>query len=315
VNKNSKIYVAGHLGLLGSALLRKLKEHCFTNVITRARAQLDLTDKNAVNSFFRDESPEYVFLAAGLTGGILANKTRPADFLHINLAIQDNVFDASSKCKVKNLVFYGSSCVYPKNTEQPIKEESLLTGEIEETSEAYAIAKTCGLLACRAYNRQFKSNNFIALVPNSMYGPNDDFDHDNSHVLAALISKIHRAKLEGQDIVQLWGSGTPRREFIFCDDVADASIFAALSSSKLDNTHYNIGSGTDYSIKELANIIAEVIQYDGAIEWDKSKPDGVMRKKIDSSRFNDLGWKPKVSLIDGINMTYDWFLDQNKRVQ
>jgi GDP-L-fucose synthase len=306
--KDSRIYVAGHAGLLGSALVKKLKSKGYSDIITRNRNELDLTNQMAVNGFFKKEQPEYVFLAAGLTAGIVANKTYPANFFHTNIAIQDNVFQAARKYKTKRLIFYGSSCVYPKNCPQPIKEEYLLTGKIEETSEAYAIAKTAGIIACKSYNDQFKTNCFIALIPNSMYGPNDNFDPENSHVLSALLRRFHEAKSEGKEKVTLWGSGNPRREFIFNEDAAEASVFAMNNVEKLQNTHYNVGTGVDYSIKELAGIISKVVGYKVEIEWDATKPDGAARKLLDSSRFLRMGWKPSTDIEDGIKITYEWYI-------
>ena len=308
MDKDSKVYVAGHAGLLGSALVKKLKEKGFNNIVTRTHEELDLTNGKEVKRFFELNMPEYIFLAAGKTGGVMANKTSPAEFLHINIAIQDNVFEAAHKYEVKHLIFYGSSCIYPKYSKQPIKEEYLLTGEIEETSEAYAASKIAGIIACKAYNTQYNTNRFIALVPNSMYGYNDNFDKDNSHVMAALIGKIHDVKVEGKDKIALWGSGTPRREFLFCEDAADASIFAMENPEELENRHYNIGTGIDYSIKELANNIKSIVGYDGNISWDTNKPDGTPRKLLDSSRFFNLGWKPLVSLETGLHLTYKWYL-------
>lgn len=305
--KDSRIYVAGHAGLLGSAIVKKLRAKGYTDVITKTHGELDLMNQEAVNGFFKKEQPEYVFLAAGLTGGIVANKTYPVTFLHTNIVIQDNVFHAAKKYMVKHLIFYGSSCVYPKNCPQPIKEEYLLTGEIEETSEAYAIAKIAGIMACKSYNNQFKTNCFIALIPNSMYGPNDNFDLENSHVLSALIRRFHEAKVEEKEKITLWGSGNPRREFIFSEDVADASIFAMENAEKLQNSHYNVGTGTDYSIKEIAVIISQIAGYKGEIEWDKAKPDGAQRKLLDSSRFLHIGWKPSVNIEEGIRITYEWY--------
>ena len=308
MDKDSKVYVAGHTGLLGSALVKKLKEKGFNNIVTRTHEELDLTDGKEVKRFFELNMPEYIFLAAGKTGGVMANNTSPAEFLHINIAIQDNVFEAAQKYEVKHLIFYGSSCIYPKYSKQPIKEEYLLTGEIEETSEAYAAAKIAGIIACKAYNTQYNTNRFIALVPNSMYGYNDNFDKDNSHVMAALIGKIHDVKVEGKDEIALWGSGTPRREFLFCEDAADASIFAMENPGELESRYYNIGTGIDYSIKELANIIKSIVGYDGKISWDTNKPDGTPRKLLDSSRFLNLGWKHSVSLETGLRLTYKWYL-------
>ncbi len=307
--KDSKIYVAGHAGLLGSALIKKLSAEGYVNIITKTHDELDLTQQQAVDDFFRNEQPEYVFMAAGLTGGIMANKTYPATFLHTNIAMQDNVFEAAHKCGVKHLIFYGSSCIYPKESQQPIKEEYLMTGGIEETGEAYAIAKIAGVIACRVYNSQFKTNRFIALLPNSMYGPNDNFELENSHVLSALITKFHKAKMKKEDKIVLWGSGNPRREFIFSEDAADASIFAMMNADKLQNIHYNIGTGIDYSIKELAGLIAEIVRFNGEILWDTDKPDGTHRKLLDSSRFLNTGWKPSTTLERGLETTYQWYLN------
>jgi len=306
--KDSRIYVAGHSGLLGSALIKRLKAEGYSNIITKTHSELDLTYRAEVDNFFKKNQPEYVFLAAGLTGGIVANKTYPATFFHTNISIQDNVFEAANKYGVKHLIFYGSSCIYPKNSPQPMKEEYLLTGMIEETSEAYAIAKTAGIIACRSYNSQNKTNRFIALVPNSMYGPNDNFDPESAHVLSALIRKFHDARQEQKDDVVLWGSGNSRREFIFSEDVADASIFAMMNAGRLQNIHYNIGSGVDISIKELAGFIAGVAGFNGDVKWDMAKPDGASRKLLDSSKFSSLGWKSSVSLENGLRLTYEWYL-------
>ena len=308
MNPDAKIYVAGHTGLLGSALMKRLEKNGYQNITVKTHQELDLTNQQAVMDFFSDEKPEYVFLAAGKVGGIIANKTYRADFLHTNIAIQDNVFEAANKFGVKNLVYYGSSCTYPKLCDQPIKEEYLLSGPIEETSEAYAAAKIAGIIACKSYNIQYNTNRFVALVPNSMYGPNDNFEAENSHVLSALMAKFHKAKLEGLPTVELWGSGLPRREFIFSEDVADASIFAMQHANIFVNHHYNLGTGTDYSIKELAEKIAAITSYRGEIVWDISKPDGTLRKLLDSSKFLTTGWIPKVSFEDGLKETYDWYV-------
>lgn len=306
--KDSRIYIAGHTGLLGSALIKRLKAGGYSNIITRKHSELDLTCWTEVEGFFKKNQPEYVFMAAGLTGGISANKTYPAVFLHTNIAMQDNLFEAANKYDVKHIIFYGSSCVYPKNVQQPMKEEYLLTGEIEETSEGYAVAKIVGIFSCKTYNNQYKSNRFIALIPNSMYGPNDNFDTENSHVLSALIRKFHDAKKEGRDKVVLWGSGNPRREFIFSEDVADASMFAMENAHRLENIHYNIGTGIDYSIKELAGIISKIVGFEGNIEWDTTKPDGATKKLLDSSRFLTMGWKPAIPLKNGLKKAYEWYL-------
>jgi len=305
--KDSKIYVAGHTGLLGSAILKRLKSEGYRNILTITHKELDLIDQKSVEDFFKKEQPEYVFLCAGLTGGIIANKTYPATFLHTNIAIQDNIFQASHTYNVKHLIFYGSSCVYPKNCLQPIKEEYLLTGEIEDTSDAYAAAKIVGIIACKSYNNQYKTNRFIALIPNSMYGPMDNFDLENSHVLSALIKKIHEAKIGGWDKVILWGSGNPRREFIFSKDVADASVFAMKNAGRFQNTQYNLGTGIDYSIRELAEIVSRIVEFKGEIEWDTGKPDGASRKLLDSSKLLNLGWKPSTTLEEGLKTTYGWY--------
>ena len=314
-NKESKIYVAGHTGLLGSAILKKLNESGYVNVIIKTHDELDLTNQSAVDEFFKSEKPEYVFLAAGLTGGIIANRTYPAAFLHTNIAIQANVFESALKYDVKRLIFYGSSCVYPKDSLQPIKEEYLLSGQIEETSEAYASAKIAGIMACKAYNNQYKINRFIALIPNSIYGPNDNFDLESSHVLSALIRKIHEAKINKADKVVLWGSGNPRREFIFSEDAAAASIFMmSLNAENLKNRHYNIGTGIDFSIRELAGIISSTVGFKGKIEWDTSKPDGVQRKLLDSSVLLSLGFKPAIPLEKGLQITYNRYLENFSKV-
>jgi len=309
--KNSKIYVAGHTGLLGSALSRKLKERGYSRVITKAHTELNLTDKMAVFEFFSTEKPEYVFLCAGKVGGIVSNKTYPADYLHINIAIQDNIFEAAQKCEVKHLLFYGSSCVYPKFSPQPIKEECLLNAPLEETSEGYATAKIAGIIACKAYNQQYQTNRFIALIPNSMYGPYDNFDPDSSHVLSALIYRFHEAKISGTKSITLWGSGKPRREFIFSEDVAEASLFAMKHVERLENRHYNVGTGIDYSIKELTASVAETIGYEGKVLWDTSKPDGAAQKLLDSSKFLSFGWEPTVNIEEGLKRTYEWYLRQS----
>lgn len=310
--KEAKIYVAGHKGLLGSALVKRLKADGYQNIITKIHSELDLTNQESVDKFFKREQPAYVFLCAGLTGGIIANKTYPATFLHTNIAIQNNVFQSAQKYEVKHLIFYGSSCAYPKNCPQPIKEEYLLTGEMEKTSEAYAIAKISGIVACKAYNSQLKTNRFIALIPNSMFGPGDNFDPDKSHVMSALIRKFYDAKTDGKDRITLWGSGNPRREFIFSEDVADASIFAMENAERLRNMHYNLGTGIDYSIKEISGIISKIVGFEGEIEWDTTKPDGTPRKLLESKKFNQLGWRSQTALEEGLQMTYDWFLENEK---
>jgi GDP-L-fucose synthase len=306
-NKDSKIYVAGHTGLLGSATLKVLKERGFNNIITKTHSELELTDKIAVENFFKENSIDYVFLCAGKVGGIIGNKTNPASYLHENLLIQDNIFEMVNKYNVKNVIFYGSSCTYPKVCEQPMKEDYWLTGTIEETSMGYAAAKIAGIIGCKSYNNQYNTNKYICVIPNSIYGPFDNFDLVNSHVFSALIRKIDTAKEENKESLELWGSGNPRREFIFSEDVASASIFMMENADKLENRHYNLGSGRDFSIKELAQKISETVGYTGKIEWDTSKPDGTMKKMLDSSRFLELGWEANVSFEEGLKITYKWY--------
>lgn len=311
MRKSSRIYVAGHTGLLGHALIEALGERGYTDILTRTREELDLTDALSVDRFFKRERPECVFLAAGLTGGIVANIAYPATFLQTNMAIQNSVFQAAQKYDSERVLFYGSSCMYPKDCPQPMKEEYMLTGAMEKTSEAYAIAKAAGVIACRSYNAQYKTKRFLALVPNSLYGPYDNFELETSHVLAGLIRRLYEARIEGRERISLWGSGAPRREFLFSKDAAEASIFAVENADRLDNTHYNIGSGADCSIKELAEMAAVAIGYAGVIEWDRTRPDGAGRKSLDSSRFISLGWRPKVTLEEGLKITCGWFA-QNK---
>ncbi len=308
--KDSRIYIAGHTGLLGSALLGRLRRDGCCNLVTRTHTELDLTDRRAVFDFFSAETPEYVFLCAGRVGGIMSNKTCPADYLHVNIAIQDSVFEAALHHNAKHVVFYGSSCMYPKHSRQPMKEQYLMAGPVEPTSEAYAAAKTAGVVACKAYNQQYGANRFIALVPNSLYGPNDNFDLEHCHVLSALIRRLHEAKVAGAGSVTLWGSGTPRREFVFCDDAADASIFAVQHADRLENRHYNVGSGRDYSIRELAGLIAGIVGYEGDIHWDTTRPDGAARKLLDSSNFRRLGWQPATQIEEGLKRTYRWYQQQ-----
>lgn len=306
-NKNSQIYVAGHTGLLGSATLKVLRERGFKNIITKTHSELELTDKILVENFFKENTIDYVFLCAGKVGGIIGNKTNPASYLHENLLIQDNVFEMVNKYNVKNVIFYGSSCTYPKVCEQPMKEDHWLTGAIEETSMGYAAAKIAGIIGCKSYNNQYNTNKYICVIPNSIYGPFDNFDLENSHVFSALMRKIDTAKQENKESLTLWGSGNPRREFIFSEDVASASIFMMENADKLENKHYNLGSGRDFSIKELSQKISEAVGYTGKIEWDTTKPDGTMKKMLDSSRFLDLGWMPSVSFEDGLEITYKWY--------
>ncbi|WP_419777009.1 GDP-L-fucose synthase family protein [Malaciobacter marinus] len=308
--KDSFIYIAGHTGLLGSAILSQLRNEGYINLITKTHDELDLTKKDEVETFFMETKIEYIFLCAAKVGGILGNKTYPASYLHENLAIQDNIFELSIKYNIKNIIFYGSSCTYPKVCPQPMKEEYWMSGKIEETSMGYATAKIAGILASKVYNIQYNTNKFICLIPNSMYGKNDNFDLENSHVFSALIRRFHEAKENSDKDVTLWGSGKPRREFIFNEDVADASIFLMKNVHKLENRFYNLGVGIDYSIEELAQIIAEIVDFKGKVYWDTSKPDGVFRKLLDSSDFLSLGWEPKTDLKRGVKITYDWYKDK-----
>lgn len=305
MEKNSKIYVAGHRGLVGSAIVRNLKERGFTNLLVRTHKKLDLKRQEDVEKFFEQEKPEYVFLAAAKVGGIHANSTYPAEFIYDNLMIESNIIHSSYKNKVKKLLFLGSSCIYPKFAEQPIKEEYLLTGELEETNEAYAIAKITGIELCKFYRRQYGCD-FISAMPTNLYGINDNFDLETSHVLPALIRKIHEAKIANKEEVVIWGTGKPLREFMYVDDLADALVHLMLNYS--EEIHVNMGTGKDISIGELAEVVKEVIGYKGKIVNDLSKPDGTPRKLLDVSRLEVTGWKYKIELKEGIEKTYKWYL-------
>lgn len=307
MEKDSKIYVAGHRGLVGSAIVRKLEAEGYTNIITRTRAELDLLNQQAVADFFATEKPEYVFLAAAKVGGIMANKTYPADFIYQNLEVQNNVINNCHLHNVTKLLFLGSSCIYPKLAKQPIKEEYLLTGPLEPTNDAYAIAKIAGIMMCQSYNKQHGTN-YISLMPTNLYGENDNFDLETSHVLPALISRFHTAKENNAPSVTLWGSGSPMREFLHVDDLADASLF--LMNNYNDSEIVNVGTGEDVTIKELAETIRDIVGYEGVIEWDTEKPDGTPRKLLDVSRLHSLGWKHSINLSDGIQKTYDWYKTQ-----
>ena len=304
MNKDSKIYVAGHRGLVGSAIMRKLQQEGYTNIITRTHKELDLTNQAQTQEFFKKEKPEYVFLAAAKVGGIHANNTYPADFAYINIMIESNVIKASYDYGVKKLLFLGSSCIYPKLCPQPIKEEYLLTGPLEKTNEAYAIAKIAGLKMCQYFNRQYGTN-YISVMPTNLYGPNDNFDLETSHVLPALIRKFHEAKINNKPYVEVWGTGTPRREFLHVDDLADAVVY--LMNNYDENEPLNIGTGKDVTIKELAELIKEVVGYEGEIKFDTTKPDGTPRKLLDVSRLHNAGWEHKITLREGIENTYEWF--------
>ena len=300
----SKIYVAGHRGLVGGAVVRALEQQGFRKLIVRTHRELDLTDQSAVREFFDLERPDAVVMAAAKVGGIHANNTRPAEFIRDNLLIQDNVIDAAYRSAVGKFVFLGSSCIYPKLAPQPIKEDYLLTGALEPTNEWYAIAKIAGLKMCQAYRRQYGFN-AISLMPTNLYGPGDNFDLQNSHVLPALIRRFHEAKVRGDATMSIWGSGTPRREFLHVDDMADATVH--LLKTYDGEPIVNLGWGEDVTIRELAELVADVTQFRGRLVFDASKPDGTPRKLLDTTRLTGLGWKPKITLRFGIEQTYGWF--------
>lgn len=355
MNKNSKIYIAGHRGLVGSAIVRQLQQEGYNNLVCKTHHELDLTNQQAVNEFFALEKPEFVFLAAAKVGGIMANNTYRADFIYNNLQIQNNVIHASYVNNVKKLLFLGSSCIYPKNAPQPMSEDCLLSSELEYTNEPYAIAKIAGIKLCESYNIQYGTN-YIAVMPTNLYGINDNFDLENSHVLPAMIRKIYLAKLfdennytsitqnlqlddqtttqqlmeqlakygisknHDQTTLKLWGSGTPRREFLYVDDMADACVFIMNNVNFTDlinnpqeirNTHINIGTGEDLTIKELAQIIQKQLNYQGNIEFDTSKPDGTMKKLQDVTKLHQLGWKHKIELADGIRQMIVWYMNEH----
>ncbi len=304
MDRNAKIYVAGHKGLVGSAIVRNLKKRGYKNIITRTHGELDLKNQKAVEEFWRDEEPEYVYLAAAKVGGILANDQYPADFIYENLMIQNNVIKAAHDFNAKKLLFLGSTCIYPKNAPQPIKEEYLLSGFLEPTNEAYAIAKIAGLEMCKFFKRQY-GDNFISCMPTNLYGPYDNFDLKSSHVLPALIRKFHEAKEEGKPSVEVWGTGTPLREFLHVDDMADACIF--LMENYNGEEHVNIGTGEEVSIKQLAETVKEIIGYKGQLLFNSDKPDGTPRKLTDITKLHELGWKHSINLKEGIEDSYKWF--------
>ena len=304
MNRDSKIFVAGHNGLVGSAIVRELRTQNYNNILTVKHSDLDLTIQADVEKYFGDNKPEYVFLAAAKVGGIKANSDSPADFYYKNSMIQNNVINSAYKFGVKKLLFLGSSCIYPKNCPQPIKEEYLLSGYLEETNEAYAIAKISGLKMCQYYRRQYGVD-FISAMPTNLYGPNDNFDLETSHVLPALIRRFHEAKINNYPKVTLWGTGSPKREFLHVEDLANAGVF--LMKNYSEESHINVGTGVDLSIRELANIICETVDYTGEIEFDSTKPDGTMRKVLDVSKIQNQGWSHKVDLREGIEKTYEWY--------
>ena len=306
MDKDSKIYVAGHRGLVGSAIMRRLEIEGCKNLITRTHAELDLTRQERVEEFFCEERPDYVFLAAARVGGIYANNTYPAEFIYSNLTIQTNIIHASYVFKVKKMLFLGSSCIYPKNCPQPMKEEYLLGGPLEPTNEPYAVAKIAGIKMCQAYNRQYGTN-FLSVMPTNLYGPNDNFDLKTSHVLPALIRKFHEAKIKGLSEVEIWGTGSPRREFLHVDDLADACLFLMNNYNKSEII--NIGTGKDLTIKELAEMIARIVGFEGRLVFNSIKPDGTPKKLLDVSRLHSFGWKARIGLEQGIAETYKWYVE------
>ena len=307
MERSARIYVAGHSELIGSAIVRKLKLLDYKNIITRSHKEMDLTERNKVAEFFEKEGPEYVFLAAARVGGIYANSTYPAEFLYENLMIQTNVIDLSYRYGVKKLLFLASSCIYPKMCKQPMKEEYILSGPIEPTNEPFGIAKLAGLKMCQAYNRQYGTN-FISVVPGNVYGMNDDFDEDG-HVLASLIKKFHGAKVRGGNSVTIWGTGKPKREFVYADDIAEALIF--LMDQYDDSEPINVGTGLDTSVAELAELIKGIVGFKGNINYDTTKPDGSPVRLLDIGRITALGWKSKITLEEGLKVTYNWFKTMN----
>ena len=317
MKKESKIYIAGHRGLVGSAILKNLKEKGYENLLLRTHRELNLMNQEEVSSFFEKEKPEYVILAAAKVGGIMANNIYRADFIYENLQIQNNVIHQSYVHKVKKLLFLGSTCIYPKNSPQPMPEDSLLTSPLEYTNEPYAIAKIAGIKMCESYNIQYDTN-FISVMPTNLYGPNDNFDLETSHVLPALLRKMHEAKKNVIPKVEIWGSGRPRREFLYSEDMADACVFLLENrdfidtydenSKEIRNTHINIGTGIDISIQELAEMIQKIVGYEGELYFNDTKPDGTMIKLTNPSKLHSLGWKHKVELEEGIEMMYLWYL-------
>jgi GDP-L-fucose synthase len=310
MDKADKIFVAGHNGLIGSALVRQLRSKGYCNLLLADHADLELTNSGAVDVFFDKYSPDYVLLAAGKVGGIIENQAYPAEFMNTNLAIQLNVLKAAHHTDVRKLILFASSCMYPRECQQPMVETALLSGHPEPTSLAYAISKLTGMQMCLAYNQQYGEQRFIPVIPNSVFGPNDNFDPESGHVLSALISRFHKAQLTGAQSLTLWGSGSPRREFVHADDVAAACIALLVGNTSMLRLPLNLGSGKDLSICELAQTVARVIGYTGTIVWDTNKPDGAPRKLLDSSRMRAFGWQPRVNFEDGLKDTYRWYLDK-----
>lgn len=312
MEKDAKIYVAGHKGMVGSAIVRSLRAQGYENIITRSHSELDLIRQNEVEDFFACERPEYVFLAAAKVGGIAANSAHLADFMYENMVLEMNVIHSAWKNGCKKLMFLGSSCIYPRMAPQPMKEDCLLTGELEKTNEAYALAKISGLKYCEYLNRQYKTD-YISVMPTNLYGPNDNYHSEHSHVLPALIRRFHEAKEKGLKEVYCWGTGSPLREFLYVDDLADACVY--LMNNYSGNETVNIGTGKEITIRELTELVARIIGYEGEIKWDPSRPDGTPRKLLDVSKLNELGWHYKTELEDGIRLTYDDFLNNPMRAE
>ena len=304
MEKNAKIFIAGHSGLLGSSLKRVLESYGFTKILFRKREELDLTNSNLVADFFTSEKPDYVFMTAAKVGGIVVNRDYPADFIYQNLAIETNIIHNAYLAGVKKLLFFGSSCTFPLDAKQPLKEESIFTGDVELTSKPYATAKIAGMIMCESYNKQYGTD-FRVVIPNTMYGPSANFDPESSHFLEALMKKFHDAKMN-KTKVTLWGTGAPRREVIYVDDVTEACLL--VMNNKSNPGRINISTGVDYSIKEFAETIRKIVGYEGEVEWDTTKPDGAKQKLLDNSKITALGWKPKTSLEVGLRSTYDWFV-------
>lgn len=307
MDRDARVFVAGHLGLVGSAVVRRLEAEGFTNILTARRDQLDLRDQAAVNYWFRANRPDYVYLVAGTVGGIMANSTRPAEFIYDNLMIHATVVQAAHEFEVSKLLYLGSSCIYPREAAQPMTEDALLTGLLEPTNEPYAIAKISGIKLCESYRRQY-GDQFISAMPTNLYGPQDNFDPNGGHVLPSLMQRFHEAKLEGRDQLEVWGSGTPRREFLHVDDLASACLF--LMEHYDGEQHVNVGTGEDLPIRQLAEMVRDVVHPGAELVWDSSKPDGTPRKLLDVTKLHDLGWRHSIELADGIESTYRWYLEQ-----
>ena len=305
-DKDAKVYVAGHRGMVGSAIVRALQAQGYGNIVTRSSAELDLRNQAAVNAFFAEEEPDHVFLAAAKVGGILANDTYPADFIYDNLVIETNIIHAAFRQRAKKLLFLGSTCIYPKLAPQPLKEEYLLSGPLEPTNEWYAVAKIAGIKLCQAYRKQHGCD-FISAMPTNLYGPGDNYDLEKSHVIPAMLRKMHEARVGGADRVTLWGSGTPLREFLHVDDLADALLF--LMASYSGESHVNVGVGNDLTIRELAEMMRDVVGFQGELVFDRSKPDGTPRKLVDTTLINRLGWHAKINLKQGLEEAYSWYIE------